>query len=439
MTRHLPLRASASAAVLFIASVLASGSVACSAVPGVATAPAPPPAPTQVATQVPVVPATPTPTIAPAQAASSSAGSGANPTGKRVVLGYYVPYDGTSWVSFKEQATGLDYVGAQWVTVDACGNIGSKDDRTLVSYANDHGVKVLPSLLTSTGWLNHRLLADPATTDRFVSQIVSYVTDMDYPGIDLDLEGINDEDRDAYSSLVATVANALHKRGKILTLAIPAKTTEVKTGWAGPYDYAALGKSADLILLMTYDYSWQSGPPGSIAPQQWVDKVAAYATSQMPAQKVLLGVAFYGYDWNKTQGGKARALQYSQSLALTKQYGAHIVTDPTSQSATFGYTAKVGDAVPMPPSVPALQHEITVRQPIGQCSAKEPATSTPVPKPTPTPVTPQEHVVWLEDAASVASKLQVALQRGVGGVGTWRLGQEDPSVWPQLGAFRLGK
>jgi hypothetical protein len=61
-----------------------------------------------------------------------------------VVLGYYVPYDTTSWAAFEARAGSLDYVGAQWATVDACGNVGSRDDRTLIAQAEARGVKVLP-------------------------------------------------------------------------------------------------------------------------------------------------------------------------------------------------------------------------------------------------------------------------------------------------------
>ncbi len=368
---------------------------------------------------------------------SSSSATG-SPT-KRVVLSYYVPYDATSWASFQAEAANLTYVDAQWVTVDACGNVGSRDDRTLIAYANEYGVKVLPSLLTSSGWLDHRLLTDPSASDHFMNEIVSYVVEMGYPGFDLDMEGIDAGDRDAYSAFVAKLADALHGHGKILTLATPAKTSDVRTGWAGPYDYAALGTHADLILLMTYDYSWPAGPPGSIAPQAWVDKVATYAASQIPPQKVLIGLAFYGYDWNTTLGSKAKALLYSQAAALAKQHGTRIVTDAVSLSGRFSYTAGPGDAVPTPPSLPALRHDITVRA-IGQCGAPSPsATPTPTPSPTPLPTSSQDHVVWLEDATSVSARLQIAVQHDLAGVGAWRLGQEDPGVWTPLAAYRSGK
>lgn len=408
---------------------------------GVASAPAEAPRVSESPTAAPPTPGSTATAARRATAgaaqASPSPTQGAGRSTRRVVLGYYVPYDGTSWASFHARAAGLDCVAAQWVTVDACGGIGSRDDRTLIAYAAEQGVRVLPSLLTSSGWLNHRLLTDPATTDCFLSEIASYVVEMGYPGFDLDLEGIDAGDRDAYSVFVARLADALHRRGKILTLAIPAKTSDVRTGWAGPYDYAALGRHADLILLMTYDHSWASGPPGSIAPQEWVDRVAAYAVSQMPPEKVLLGLGFYGYDWNTTLGGRARSLIYSQAVALARQHGARIATDEATRSATFRYTARPGDTVP-PPSLPPLRHDIAVRTP-GPCPVQPPTQvprPAPTPGPSPTPPPLQEHVVWLEDATSVAARLQVARRHGVGGVGAWRLGQEDPDVWPHLASYR---
>jgi spore germination protein len=450
MTRHLPkLRPLPAFAVLVLAlGLLSPTMLACSTGPNVAAVPASAPAAGRAepsATSAADAPATPGPAAtgiphsATATQAFTSPIQDAGKSTNRVVLGYYVPYDVTSWASFQARAAALDYVAGQWVTVNPCGGIGSRDDRTLIAYANENGAKVLPSLLTGSDWLNHRLLTDRATTDHYLNDIVSYVVEMGYPGFDLDMESIGSDDRDAYSDFVAMLADALHKRGKILTLAIPAKTSDVRTGWAGPYDYAALGKHADLILLMTYDYSWASGPAGSIAPQEWVDKVAAYAVSQIPLEKVLVGLAFYGYDWNKTLGGKARALLYPQAAALAKQHGSQIVTDATSRSATFSYSARAGDTVPPPPSLPAIQHDIVVRTP-AQCLVQSPAVPpTPTPRPAPTPAPIQEHIVWLEDATSVAGRLQIAVRHSIGGVGAWRLGQEDPEVWPFLASYRSGR
>ncbi|MHB1131423.1 MAG: glycosyl hydrolase family 18 protein [Chloroflexota bacterium] len=381
----------------------------------------------------------PTPTAVPT-AVLATATAVPLQSGQRF-LAYYVPYDDTSWASLQRHAGELDYVAAQWVSVDACGNVGSRDDLTVRRFAEGRGLAVLPSLLTGSGWLNHQLLTNSETSQRFLEQIVAYVEQEGYEGFDLDLEGIRDEDRDAYSAFVARLSAALHERGKLLTLAIPAKSADVRTGWAGPYDYAALGRHADLILLMTYDYHWAGGTPGSIAPVSWVDKVAAYARSQMPPEKVLLGVAFYAYDWNVSQGGKARAWTYPQAAALAEQYGVQIKFNGAEGSATFRYTARAGMPRPAVPAAPTTDgHEFKARAKAA-CDVKEPAAPTPAtpPKPTPTPAPLQERVVWLEDAASVAAKLDIAQRHGLGGVGAWRLGQEDPASWRYIGQFRAGR
>jgi hypothetical protein len=49
------------------------------------------------------------------------------------------------------------------VTIDACGGVGSSDDQTLKRFARSRGILVLPSLVTFSGWLNHRILTDEAS------------------------------------------------------------------------------------------------------------------------------------------------------------------------------------------------------------------------------------------------------------------------------------
>ena len=50
----------------------------------------------------------------------------------------------------------------------------------------------------------------------------------------------------------------------------------------------------------------------------------------------------------------------------------------------------------------------------------------------------QDHEVWLEESASAAARLALADRYGVGGVATWRLGLEDPQVWPLFRQWRSG-
>lgn len=410
--------------------------------------------PTDTATATPVPTAEPsatprprptlTPTSAPsptptAQPTATPAPPTATPRAeaKRAFLGYYVPYDPSSWATLEQHAASLDYVALQVASLDYCGNVSSRDDRTLLAFARARGLPVLASVFTSSGPLNHSVLTNPSSTNNAVAQLVSYVVEAGYDGLDIDLEGVPAEDRAALTSFVARLSAALRERGKIVTMAVPAKTREVTTGWAGAYDYAALAPHLDLVVVMSYAYTTSSSAPGSTAPYDWVDRVAAYVASQFPPEKVLLGVAFYGYDWNTTSGGRARALRYPQAEALATAYGATIALDPATRSATFAYTAKAGDGLPYEESLPPLSHEIVVRQ--APACPLTPPTPTPVPRtptPSPTPAGPQAHVVWLENAASVAARLGIADRHGLRGVAAWRLGHEDPAVWPVVAEWK---
>lgn len=354
-----------------------------------------------------------------------------------LVVAYYVSWDPRSWHALEANADAIDVVAAQWVTVDPCGGIGSRDDQTLKQFARARGISVFPSLVTFSGWLNHRLLTDPEIRSRVLEELVAYVVAEDYEGFDLDLEGVLPEDRAAYTSFVQELGERLRVHGKRLSLALGPKTRDATTGWSGAYDYAALGELADHILIMTYEFSGPWGEPGPIAPAGWVEDVIVYASSQIPAEKLLLGLAFYGYDWN-TVTGQARALGYHDAVAVSAQYGAPIALDLESRSGTFRYLAPAGSAPARPAAPPAVRQTITVREPPPCNVALPPPPPTRTPRPASPAETPEEHVVWIEESQSAQARLEIGARHRVGGIGAWRLGQDDPAVWPALREWRAG-
>lgn len=359
----------------------------------------------------------------------------------RTVLGYYVPYDASSWESLVAHHGDLDYVAVQMASVDACGNLSSTDDQTLLRAAHGWGVRVLLSLFAGSGSPTHSLLASEGAIENLVSQVTEHVRTQGYDGLDLDLEGVPAADRAAQTRLVTKLGESLRRENKTFSMAVPAKTEDTTSGWSGAYDYAALGRQVDLMVVMAYAYTTASSPPGSTAPLPWVEKVARFVASQVSRDKALLGVPFYGYDWNTTTASAARALRYPEAAVVAQSKGKSIVLDNASQSATFGYSTAPGDVLPTVAPSPRLNHEITQRQaPVCQTATSTPSTSPapsrPTPKPTITPSAVQQHVVWLEDARTLLPRLDLAVRYGLTGVAAWRLGQEDPGVWPVLEQWR---
>ena len=86
-----------------------------------------------------------------------------------------------------------------------------------------------------------------------------------YAGIDIDYEKLRAGDRQVFTAFISELAAALHARGKVLSVALFAKTTNA--GYAPrnmAQDYAAIGRVADQVRIMTYDIT---GPPPG--PARW--------------------------------------------------------------------------------------------------------------------------------------------------------------------------
>lgn len=306
----------------------------------------------------------------------------------KVRWAYYVPYAPNSLASLREYVSALDYLSPYWYRMDGEGNLissgdGEINDRNrgaVLDLVRTHGVKVLPMIKNRETYADFTaVLAQPEARAYAIENVVRMTVDGGFAGAHIDFEGISPEDRPHLSGFMNDLAAALRPRGKLVTQAVPAKDRERTTGWAGAYDYAALGAANDLVVIMTYGYG--TGVPQSTAPYPWVAGSAAFISSQIPAEQVLLGLAWYGYDWNLTQGGVA-SLTHADAVARAQANQATIEFDERTQTARYTYEAG-GD----------------------------------------------RHEVWFEDRRSNDAKMGLVFRYGLAGAAGWRMGHEDPGIW----------
>ncbi len=93
------------------------------------------------------------------------------------------------------------------------------------------------------------LLASTTIQETHIQNIVAQATANGAAGIALDYQGVLPEQRDAFSSFVSALAAALHERDLRLEVRVPAPE-QTDDGWqSGGYDWAALGASADALLV----------------------------------------------------------------------------------------------------------------------------------------------------------------------------------------------
>lgn len=251
------------------------------------------------------------------------------------------------------------------------------------------GVPIMPSLanITNGAWSYGpvaRMLHDPALRQQHVAEIVELVKRENYIGIDLDYEDLRSGDRAVFTAFVTELAAGLHAEGKLLSVALFAKTSDAGYDERNvAQDYAAIGRVADEVRLMAYDRHWSTSPPGPVAPIGWIREVLAYAKSQMPPDRIVLGIPLSGYDWS---GGTAESVTWLQAFRLTGKHNLEPNYDARSQSPWFRYTDEEGN----------------------------------------------DHEVWFENAASSAAKFEAARGAGIRGVYLWMYGYEDTATWRKL-------
>ena len=226
---------------------------------------------------------------------------------------------------------------------------GYGEDRWMIAEAQRFGT--LPVLtLTPFGadgnfnnQLIHSVVNNAAYTDRLIQNLLEVMERKGYQGVDIDFEYILAEDRDAFTAFVWKVAETMRRAGFHTSVALAPKSSAGQKGllYEGK-DYRALGEAADHVLLMTYEWGYTYGPPMAVAPVNQVRKVVEYALTEIPAEKVDLGIPNYGYDWPLPfQRGitKATTIGNVEAVRIAVEQGAEIRFDSLAESPYFRYTS----------------------------------------------------------------------------------------------------
>ena len=174
-----------------------------------------------------------------------------------------------------------------------------------------------------------------------INNILSIMAEKGYQGLDIDFEYIVAGDRDRFTEFVRICAEAMHRKGYTLSVALAPKTSAGQRGllYEGK-DYRAIGAAADHVLLMTYEWGYTYGPPMAVAPVNKVRQVVEYAVTEIPREKIGLGIPNYGYDWPLpfVQGETAaRTIGNIEAVRTAVSYGVPIQFDPVAQAPYFYY------------------------------------------------------------------------------------------------------
>ncbi|MDD4801495.1 MAG: glycosyl hydrolase family 18 protein [Syntrophomonas sp.] len=302
---------------------------------------------------------------------------------KPAVFAYYY------WGGFPELQNNVDLftdIALRWFETDGDGNLfyeyPDNYDKVL-NYIKSQGKKTHASVVFMDKTGLHSLLSDPQRRAKLINNIYDEVHKNKYDGVNIDFEFIAASDKDLFTTFLKELRERLGHE-KILSVAVFARTVDDK--WPTAYDYRAIGGIVDKMVVMSYDYSYKNTDPGPIAPLWWVEKVVDYMTveARIPASKLLLGMATYGYNWGT--GLTTTTVTWEKLNNIRNDYAISEHFDKKSMSPYYTYTDKQG-----------IKHEI-----------------------------------WLENEQSLKAKWSVARDNNLGGISFWRIGNGFKDLYTVL-------
>lgn len=231
-----------------------------------------------------------------------------------------------------------------------------------------------------------RLLESSVIQDTLLVNILNVMREKGYQALDIDFEFIPAPYREAYVVFIQKTTKILHDSGFEVSVAVPPKIADDQPGllYEG-IDYEGIGRAADTVFLMTYEWGYKYGPPMAVAPVPNVRRVLDYAVSVIPNDKIYMGIPNYAYDWplpferNVTE---AETIGNVEAVRRAYQYRTEILYDETARAPYYYYTK---DGI--------------------------------------------QHVVWFEAVRSIQEKYNLVAEYGFRGAGYWNLMREFRANW----------
>lgn len=230
------------------------------------------------------------------------------------------------------------------------GSLVPIEDQRLITaaYAGGAAPMLTVTNIADTGFSSdtaHAILTDSAAQEKFISAVLAVLRARNYYGLNIDFEYVYPFDRVSYNQFIARIGETLHSLGYYFITTIAPKESDDQPGLLyEAHDYAAHGRYADRVIIMTYEWGYTYSPPQAVSPVNRIRSVLDYAVSKMPSGKILMGFSNYGYSWALPwrQGDAAKVVSNAGAVDLSASVYAEIKFDELSQAVHFNYTDAAG-------------------------------------------------------------------------------------------------
>ncbi|MCM3691252.1 glycosyl hydrolase family 18 protein [Neobacillus niacini] len=290
---------------------------------------------------------------------------------------------------------GLNVVSPTWFSLT--GNDGSIKNLASLEYskwAQSKGYQVWGLFSNSFDpVLTHEALKDFETRQKIIVQLLHFSQMYQLQGINFDIENVKQEDGPLVTQFMREATPFLHEAGLVVSMDITFYAGE-NNNWSSFYERSKLAGIVDYLIIMAYDeHSGSSPVAGSVSSLPWVEKNLQNLLSEVPKEKLILGVPLYTRLWKEQQKADGTIEVSSQALSMTKvkdwleEKGLQPVYDEESGQNYVEYYA-----------------------------ADELAT----------------YKVWLEDELSLSKRANLASTYQLAGVASWSRNFGDQTAWTAI-------
>ncbi|PKQ30423.1 MAG: hypothetical protein CVT60_00150 [Actinobacteria bacterium HGW-Actinobacteria-10] len=303
------------------------------------------------------------------------------------LIAFYANFDEEGYQSLENNAAHIDVLMPMWYHLGSNGYL-TFDSRQAarvneIIKTKNPDMKVMPIVnnydKATESWnapAIAKLIENPTNRKVIAQRIVSTIAEAGYDGVNIDFESFTEADR---ANLVAFMAE-LYPMAKQANLEVSMDVIVMSK----TYDHTGLSKHVDYLIPMMYDEHWKTSGAGPISSIPWFDKTLRRFLEQVPANKVVVGLGTYSYDWGKP-GSRATSLTYKKAMDIARAQNKTVGLSEPQMNSSFSYSAS----------------GVT-------------------------------RSVWMLDAMSAFNQTSVASNLDVRGYAIWRLGAEDPALWNVL-------
>lgn len=292
---------------------------------------------------------------------------------------FYVAWDAQSYFSLKKSINKLNLVLPEWFFLDEnADTIKTNIDKRGLDIIRTSGVKVIPMLTNNInekwrGDVVHRIISNPVKRERLINDLIKLLTSNHFDGINIDFEELIETKNEVLTAFQKELYERLHAKNLLVTQDIIPFNED--------YDYKSLSNYNDYLFLMAYDEHSSDGKPGDISSQKWMEAAVGQMAKVVPAKKIILGMAGYGYDW--PEKGAGVTVTYQEALSNARESEAAVDFNNDTYNLNYSY---YDDSDKL-------------------------------------------HEVYFTDAGTNFNTLRFATEFGLAGTALWRLGSEDSRLW----------